>query len=97
MKKVAAWRLIYCKKCYICGMEMVKKGKKVCSSGIFGFIEGERRVSKVRVEDVCRDCGIDVARYYRLVRGDVRLMWEEAEVLLGYYGYRINLVKEVEI
>lgn len=78
-------------------MERGKKVKNVGSSGIFGFIEGERKVSRVRVEDVCRDCGIDVARYYRLGRGDVRLMWDEAEVLLGYYGYRVNLVKEVEV
>jgi len=78
-------------------MEKVKSIKKIGSSGIFGFIEGERKVRRDRVEDLCRECGIEVARYYRIKRGEVRLMWDEGELLLGYYGYRINLIKEVEL
>ena len=45
------------------------------SSGevIFGLIEKEWKVRKDRVEDLCRVCGIEVARYYRIKRGEVRL------------------------
>ena len=78
-------------------MEKVKSIKKIGSSGIFGFIEGERKVRRDRVEDLCRVCGIEVARYYRIKRGEVRLLWDEADVLTRYYGYRINLIKEVEL
>ena len=38
-------------------MEKVKSIKKIGSSGIFEFIEGERKVRRDRVEDLCRECG----------------------------------------
>ena len=76
-------------------MEKVKSIKKIGSSGIFGFIEGERKVRRDRVEDLCRVCGIEVARYYRIKRGEVRLFWEEADVLTRYYGFRLSVVKDL--
>ena len=39
--------------------------------------------------------GIEVARYYRIKRGEVRLLWDEADVLTRYYGFRLSVVKDI--
>jgi len=83
------------KNAYICGMNRINIPKESSSEVIFGLIEKERKVRKDRVEDLCRVCGIEVARYYRIKRGEVRLLWYEADVLTRYYGFRLSVVKDL--